>query len=197
MVLVYGWCISHTVDARRGYAGSQQPLLEWGNKDTDYGLGITADATFLSSWRELPHPEPLTPEFARLLEREYPGWMRSREFMGFAAASGEQASFGLGAHPQDPDLAVQILKRYGYVRVIAVPNWFALMACLVLPVVSAARFRHHRRRVSRRKRGQCAACGYDLRATPHRCPECGSQHYAPAESAASHSDSAPQPTAPL
>jgi hypothetical protein len=50
---------------------------------------------------------------------------------------------------------------------VAVPDWFLILPCL--PILVAT---YHRRR--RPVPGHCRRCGYDLRATPDRCPECGS-----------------------
>ena len=52
---------------------------------------------------------------------------------------------------------------------VAVPFWLIAGAFAVLPAARAvARLRRRRHRV-----GLCPRCGYDLRATPGRCPECG------------------------
>jgi len=56
---------------------------------------------------------------------------------------------------------------------IVVPYWFvALLAMIsaVMPAVWVGRKISTARRV---RMGHCLACGYDLRATPDRCPECG------------------------
>ena len=52
-------------------------------------------------------------------------------------------------------------------RDVVVPIWFVFAAAMILP---AARFRCRHRKLGA---GFCSTCGYDLRATPDRCPECG------------------------
>jgi hypothetical protein len=54
------------------------------------------------------------------------------------------------------------------------PYWFLVGLTGLAPATRLASLALRRlRRVSRSKRGRCSACGYDLRATPDRCPECG------------------------
>jgi hypothetical protein len=49
--------------------------------------------------------------------------------------------------------------------------WWAVILATAFPPAYVARRRHARR--ERRRAGRCADCGYDLRASPERCPECG------------------------
>jgi hypothetical protein len=50
-----------------------------------------------------------------------------------------------------------------------IPFWFPLLLTALLPICRGAAAWRARRRAP----GLCRTCGYDLRATPDRCPECG------------------------
>jgi hypothetical protein len=58
------------------------------------------------------------------------------------------------------------------IRQVAVPWWF-VSALSAMAALALIRLTIVQRRRSRFGRGICQSCGYDLRATPDRCPECG------------------------
>jgi hypothetical protein len=56
------------------------------------------------------------------------------------------------------------------VRTYGAPVWLLVALTSTPPLIALRRIRRRRREANR---GHCPACGYDLRATPDRCPECG------------------------
>ena len=54
-----------------------------------------------------------------------------------------------------------------------VPYWFVVVVLALPSCLWLARARARRVRARRARLGKCTRCGYDLRATPDRCPECG------------------------
>jgi hypothetical protein len=58
-------------------------------------------------------------------------------------------------------------------HIVLVPCWLAALVFAILPAVWFDRWRRRRSARRRLAAGLCRKCGYDLRGSPGRCPECG------------------------
>ena len=115
-------------------------------------------------------------------------WVRRRELGQHRVAVGVEFSRGILVATTRPDRSedarpdlhseLDLPWEYGTVNrlgfgldpwAIYVPLWFVTLLTATPP---AARALTWRRRPAGRA-GTCRRCGYDLRATPDRCPECG------------------------
>jgi hypothetical protein len=67
--------------------------------------------------------------------------------------------------------------------VIRVPHWLLVALLAPMPVIYYVRRARNRHRTAQ---GLCLTCGYDLRASPDRCPECGTECATSDRSLASH-----------
>jgi hypothetical protein len=63
--------------------------------------------------------------------------------------------------------------RWRFARELWVPAWMEVIITAFLPGLRSWMFFRRHRVATRIRLGLCYVCGYDLRATPERCPECG------------------------
>ena len=94
---------------------------------------------------------------------------QSRPFTGFERGDPQPLGFGLARSVTVDPSSGPWEQRWTHTAASA-PHWFVALILLLSP----ARWAYSRLVTWRRRRaGQCAACGYDLRASTDRCPECG------------------------
>jgi hypothetical protein len=107
---------------------------------------------------------------SNLMQHTCSYWETPKHTLGWQFAS---RPFALSAHDSS------LRKQFGLTGFIVgsdpcyhlyLPLWAICLATALLPVGHMMCWRVLRRRVAR---GHCRGCGYDLRATPQRCPECG------------------------
>lgn len=134
------------------------------------GMLIETNSAYLDDWpRDLRH-ETESLEFAQPAEIEGPFGHGGL----FAGPNGELPlyhiyfdHFGLAYYRND-------INGTGHNHNFIIPFWIPAAFTGAFPMVLIARkVRSVYRRRWRREQGRCASCGYDLRASRERCPECG------------------------
>lgn len=138
------WCFAGR--AGTALAGTSEGELHVAIGNLDFGPDRSGTVSFMSV-------DPSNTEWGA-------NWLLSemgyeREWWVFRTGASRRGVFGVAG---------------AWYAVVVMPLWVCLALSVPAPAVWAARRVRSRRR---RHRGLCPDCGYDLRACPDRCAECG------------------------
>ncbi|HEY2584387.1 MAG TPA: hypothetical protein VGI81_01330 [Tepidisphaeraceae bacterium] len=141
-------CMATVVLWIRSY--SHYDVIRWWNASLTHGIGATSSSTGLSFWVEIVPNGVSGPEPG--VSREYLQEDRPPKSLDFEFTHGQYSG---GAVEQ---------------WTLSFPHWTLALVFLVTPLIIRAVICL---RNTRALPGLCRTCGYDLRASKDRCPECG------------------------
>ncbi|HYE18296.1 MAG TPA: hypothetical protein VEA69_07615 [Tepidisphaeraceae bacterium] len=165
---------------------------QWGVRSGKGGVSVHAmffdDRTYGASWRTLTAaPAGWSHDAATAVGPRHPsaGEAGVRAYFELWGLGWFRSDGGTWSPPPAPPTAVattgpsstSLTLTGGGLLFITFPTWSVVaphwLLAGVFAILPAGRAIAWRRRRNRRAPGHCRHCGYDLRATPERCPECG------------------------
>jgi hypothetical protein len=151
------WIQSRIVDLTFLHFGQKQMYVRSGTGELSIQIN-TIDWTLWAGKRPAGWSRVRSDWFGRRVAQQLGAEVSFWNRLGFAARRFEWAQEGMVSE----------------LRIIVVPYWFLLALATPLPARLLLRGLSSRRRRQLAAAGRCTTCGYDLRGTPARCPECGS-----------------------
>jgi hypothetical protein len=103
-------------------------------------------------------------QLVHVTERAGPIWPRNRHWWNALGIDAGWEPITIQQDFRDPSSVWS-----GDVGSIEVPDWLLILVLAVFPAIRM----HRRWRRGPSPTHSCPVCGYDLRASPQRCPECG------------------------
>jgi hypothetical protein len=135
-------------------------LRWWLPRDTVLAVYSDHGRVYLAAARPLSHPKRGWEREARDVAGQPGVWERDADASNYSVSL-----LGFGYANADGVEGIA-----DFLRLVTVPHGSLCLALAALPAARLARALRHRRHS---RAGLCLRCGYDLRATPGRCPECG------------------------
>ena len=156
VAVVLLWMRSHQVGNRVGFRqlAGEGPPFRCRHVTVGAGAGVAVLGLEIHDTRAGPGPAvPIWETHGPSAPPQLPN-VRLRRGFGYQADASS-------------DAGVVVAQSWG----VAFPMWIPAALFAAVPAGRLVRRLNRRRRAA----GLCARCGYDLRATPGRCPECGTE----------------------
>ncbi len=141
-------------------------VIYFGGNANTVRLGVVARSGVIGFYRSISRP---VPGVNRVFQGRFIRWWTHQASGGDMPTDTfwRKLGFGYVGYSQESSFSTRTM------RGVWMPFWFVVLASGVSPALWGRGWWRRRIRRQRIRKGLCPVCGYDLRATPVRCPECG------------------------